>query len=64
MATSRLYAFPLTGLRTAVNSPERLAEARRQVASEPFPNTMEIRQKNGGQKNEDNAGTLTNANYH
>jgi mannose-1-phosphate guanylyltransferase len=30
--TRRLFAFPLTGQRTAVDSPERLAEARRGVA--------------------------------
>ncbi len=35
-ATRRLFAFPLTGQRTAVDSPERLAEARRQVAEGLF----------------------------
>jgi len=35
-ATRRLFAFPLTGQRTAVDSPERLAEARRGVAQGLF----------------------------
>ncbi|MGO9108228.1 MAG: NDP-sugar synthase [Thermoguttaceae bacterium] len=34
--TRRLFAFPLTGLRTAVDSPERLAEARQRVAEGMF----------------------------
>ena len=34
--TQRLYAFPLTGQRTAVDSPDRLAEARRKVAEGLF----------------------------
>jgi NDP-sugar pyrophosphorylase family protein len=35
-ATRRLFAFPLTGQRVAVDSPERLAEARRAVAESLF----------------------------
>ncbi len=35
-ATRRLFAFPLTGQRTAVDSPERLAEARQGVAQGLF----------------------------
>jgi mannose-1-phosphate guanylyltransferase/phosphomannomutase len=35
-ATRRLFAFPLTGRRTAVDSPERLAEARQGVAEGVF----------------------------
>ena len=36
-ATRRLFAFPLTGQRTAVDSRERLAEARQRVAQGLFP---------------------------
>ena len=36
-AARRLFAFPLTGQRTAVDSPERLAEARQAVAQGMFP---------------------------
>ena len=35
-ATRKLFAFPLTGQRTAVDSPERLAEARRAIAAGMF----------------------------
>ena len=41
-ATGRLFAYPLTGLRTAVDSPERLAEARQQVAAGLFPHPEDI----------------------
>ena len=58
-ATGRLFAFSLTGLRTAVDSPERLAEARRHVADGLYSDeSIKIGQKDaceytGEQKYED-----------